>query len=74
MKSSLTEAVYSQRKNNIMSQLKRLLPGRAGHIAALKDPCSQQICTDDNCIARILTEFWQATFDAKATDASLRSA
>ena len=70
---TLPEHVYSQRKANIASQLKRLASGTSPSISALKDPATGEVHADEKEIARILTEFWQKTFLPKATDKTLRN-
>lgn len=68
----LPEHAYHQRKNNILTQLRKLMPGTCGSIAAMKDTRTDEIYTDDENIARLLTDHWQNVFSRKMTDKALR--
>ena len=72
VREELPDFIYSQRKENILRSLKRMLPGSSGRVCAVKDPKTQSVSTDAVDISRILTEHWQRVFDEKTTDGELR--
>jgi hypothetical protein len=68
----MPDFIYTQRKENILSSLRRLLPGSGGQIHAIKDPATGNSATEPSEIARVLTEHWQNTFNGRSTNAELR--
>ena len=68
----LPEHTYHNRKNNILTVLRRLMPGSSGNISAMKDPELNEIRTDEEGIAELLTKHWQNVFSQKNTDGALR--
>ena len=72
-RASLASEVYERKKATISRQLKRLLPaGASNDISIIKDEAGSYFSDPAN-IARILTEHWQATFDSKPTNSTLRN-
>ncbi len=71
-KQVLPEHIYKQRKNHILTRLKRLLPGHATEIQAIKHPSTGHISTQPSEVAACLTNHWQQTFLRKDTNAELR--
>ena len=61
---------YNNRKQNILTKLKRLQPGSAAGIGAVEDE-EGQIHTDTNNIIRTLTEHWSKTFNSTDIDHNL---
>ena len=72
IKEHLPENVYSQRKANILRSLRKLMPGGASQIEAVRDEDTGEVLSDPLDIGRILTKYWQQVFDKKQTNSALR--
>jgi hypothetical protein len=69
---SLPEHLIAQKKNDIASRLKRMLPGGNVDIAAMVDS-SGSVVTDDLGIADILNSHWQKVFARRPTNQTMRA-
>ena len=72
LRSSIPEFAFQHRKENLLVQLHRLLPGTSPGIHAVRDTESGNVVQEHSKMGEILTAFWQKTFNAKPTNATLR--
>ena len=72
VRNDLPQYVYEQRKRSILGALKRLAPGGASCLAAVKDQ-NGDICCDPQSIAAALCTHWQSVFNVKETNPTLRA-
>ena len=68
---SIPEYAYQIRKDGILTQLRRLLPSSQRRVTAIRGPTSGDISEDPQVAGKILTEYWQCTFDKKETNSEL---
>ncbi|CAK0903318.1 unnamed protein product [Prorocentrum cordatum] len=71
VRKGMPEIVYKQRKDGILSSLRRLLPGATCGLSAVRDR-SGGIASEPEALATALTPYWQTAFDHKPTGSSLR--
>ena len=69
----MPEYIYNQRKQHLLTSLKKLLPGSNVNIGAIVDRRSGSIISDPVEIGNSLTSFWQGIFDGKTTDKGMRA-